>query len=527
MSAPAAYFLPYQAAYINDPARFKAAEKSRRIGWTYGQSYEDTRDAARARNPIDTWFSSADESAAKEYIRYVAQWARIFNIAATDLGEIALESDKDVKALAVEFANGKRITALTSNPKAFRSKGGKLVLDEFAFHPDQDAMWKAARPIITWGFPIRVISTYNGKGNRYYRLISDIKKEIAEAGRSRWSLHSVTIVQAVAQGLADRIVMSAVLPRIDKQASIADIDELTGKVEAEISDASDIADVAFFRRLRQCALERLDGMGTFERIRALELTDTERETWIAEEKATAGDEETWQQEYMCEPVDEATAWLTWELIISAEHAEAGVPRRYLGGPCFVGVDIGRRRDLFVIWVLEKIGDIYWTREVVALQKAAFSLQDAELARVFETYDIRRCCMDQGGMGEKPVEDAKTNHGQHKVEGVIFTGPVKIDLATRGKQMFEDRRVRTPQDTAIRASHHAVRKMTTTAGNVRFDADRSEVGHADEFWAHMLALHASDEQVQPPAGASVEKSADTYTTDRGAARRRAAMLAGRL
>ena len=526
MSADA-YFLPYQARYIQDRARFKAAEKSRRIGWAYGQSYEDTRDAARKRGPLDVWFSSADESAAKEYIRYVAQWARIFNIAATDLGEIALESDKDVKALAVEFATGKRITALTSNPKAFRSKGGKLVLDEFAFHPDQDAMWKAARPIITWGFPVRVISTYNGKGNRYYRLISDIKKELAHAGRSRWSLHSVTIEQAVAEGLADRIVMTAVLPRVDKGLSVRGVADLTEELEAEVSAASDLADVALLHRLKRCVVERLDGSSAFERVRLLSLSEDERQTWIDEERATAGDEETWQQEYMCIPVDEATAWLTWELIISAEHAEAGLPGEYAGGPCFVGVDIGRRRDLYVIWVLEKIGDIYWTREVVALQKARFSLQAAELARVFATYDVRRCCMDQGGMGEKPVEDAKDAHGAYRVEGVIFSNTVKIDLATRGKQRFEDKRVRTPVDKAIRASHHAVRKLTTTAGNVRFDAERSEVGHADEFWAHMLALHATDDQVQPAAGASVDQSADTYRTNRGSARRRAAMLAGRL
>jgi phage FluMu gp28-like protein len=128
------YFLPYQVNYLQDQSRFKEVKKSRRTGFTYVQSYEDTRDAARQNNPLDVWFSSADESAAKEYILYVAQWARILNIAAQDLGETVISKNDDIKALTVQFATGRRINALSSNPKAFRSKGGKLVLDEFA-HP--------------------------------------------------------------------------------------------------------------------------------------------------------------------------------------------------------------------------------------------------------------------------------------------------------------------------------------------------------------------------------------------------------
>jgi phage FluMu gp28-like protein len=79
-------------------------------------------------------------------------------------------------------------------------------------------------------------------------------------------------------------------------------------------------------------------------------------------------------------------------------------------------------------------------------------------------------------------------------------------------LFEDKRVRIPVSRAIRDSHHAVRKTTTVAGNPRFDADRNEAGHADEFWAHMLALHAGGDSAQPAAGESVEAEAGTYRPD---------------
>jgi len=131
---------------------------------TYVESYEDTVDASKQSDPMDVWFSSADDTAAREYIRYCEQWTKLYKVAAEFLGEIILDKKDDIHAYSIEYASGKRIYALSSSPNAFRSKGGKLVLDEFAFHKDPEAMWKAASPTITWGFPARVLSTYNGKG---------------------------------------------------------------------------------------------------------------------------------------------------------------------------------------------------------------------------------------------------------------------------------------------------------------------------------------------------------------------------
>jgi phage FluMu gp28-like protein len=287
---------------------------------------------------------------------------------------------------------------------------------------------------------VRVLSTYNGKGNRYYRMVSDAKKG------NTWSLHTTTIELAVSEGLAARVAGHPATPE---------------------------GDAAF----------------------------------IAECVDLAGDEETYRQEYMCEPVDAATAWLTWEEIIACEHEHAGKPELYQGGPCYLGWDIARRRDLTVFWVLEKVGDVFWTREVVSMKNASFAAQDAELDRLMAFYNIVRACGDQTGIGEKPIEDAQRRHGAYKVEGVQFTGSVKQHLATEGKRRFEDKLTRLPVDRQIRTSHHAVRKVTTAAGNPRFDADRTEAGHADEFWAHMLALHAAEEVAQPPAGDTVTEGAE--------------------
>lgn len=207
---------------------------------------------------------------------------------------------------------------------------------------------------------------------------------------------------------------------------------------------------------------------------------------VEELRRALADPDAWAQEFELEWLDEASAWLSYDLIASCESDQAGLPEHYAGGPCYVGIDIGRRRDLTVIWVDELVGDVAWTREIVRMRRASFAEQDAEIDRVMRQYNVVRGCMDQTGLGEKMVEDAQRRHGNYRVEGVLFTAPVKQDLAIRVKRRFEDRQKRVPIDRETRDSLHAVKKIVTMAGNERFDAERTEKGHADEFWAASLA-----------------------------------------
>lgn len=206
---------------------------------------------------------------------------------------------------------------------------------------------------------------------------------------------------------------------------------------------------------------------------------------IDELRSALADPDAWAQEYELQWLDEASNWLSYDLIASCESDLAGNPEGYGGGVCYLGGDIGRRRDLTVFTVMERVGDVSVERETVRLHRANFATQDAELDRLFKTYRIARGCVDQTGMGEKFVEDAQRRHGS-SVEGVLFSGPVKQDLAIRLKRRFEDKLLRIAPDRAKRDSLHSVKKIVTAAGSERFDAERTELGHADEFWAHALA-----------------------------------------
>ncbi len=204
------------------------------------------------------------------------------------------------------------------------------------------------------------------------------------------------------------------------------------------------------------------------------------------------DDELWRQEYECEWLDEAVAWLTWELIDGVEHPDAGNPSLYSGGRCVIGNDIARRRDLWVAWVLELVGDVAWTREIRTLRGATFREQDETLDELVSRYRPARIGMDQTGMGEKPVEDAKRRYGDSVVEGVLFTPAARLDMATAMRERCEDRTIRIPAgDGALRADLHAIKKVVGLTGAPRLLADGDTDGHADRFWAGALACAAAD------------------------------------
>jgi phage FluMu gp28-like protein len=447
------YFLPYQRRWLADSNNVKVWEKSRRIGATYVQSYEDVRDVLSKK--IDVWFSSADESAAREYIIYCEKWTRLFHAAAQYLGEIVIDSEKNIKGFVIEFSNGKRISALSSSPKRFRSKGGKVVLDEFAWHEDQEGMWSAARPVITWGFPLRILSTHNGKSCRYFRFVDAIKK-----GRLKWKLHTTTIQTAVEEGLVDKI------------------------------------------------LQR-------------EATPDERDAWLQEQHDSCFDENTWLQEYCCVPVDEASAFLTYEMITRCERDDIlwSFPLKKesdaVVGDLYVGMDIARKKHLSVIWGLERVGHVLFTRIYKVLEKMPFRLQREALFDVLKHPKMRRACIDATGIGMQLAEEAQERFGKFRAEAVTFTGPVKEDLASTMLPYFEDINIYVPGDLLVREDLHSVRKIVTASGNIRFDVGKTDEGaHADRFWALALAIHAAADKSSGPIRTSSRQKRESASMMRG-------------
>lgn len=439
--SPIIKFLPYQKAWIADQSRFKIGMFTRRGGKTFGANGEIVADCTQAeidRRKVRWTILSRSEATAKEamedalkpmtrayyavlkglsnrpkpifvedefhvpaHVKEVRQGDRTFMIEVPDAR---------YKTQEVHFPGGSRVVALSASPDSARGFGGNLLLDEFAFHADSRRIWGSAFPVAArGGHKIRVISTPNGKGNKFYELMTT-----AENG---WSKHHVDIYEAVRQGLD------------------VNIDEL---------------------------------------------------------RSGMADQDAWAQEFELAWLDEASSWLDYDLITACESNTAGIPEHYMGGMCFVGVDIAARNDLFVIVVLELVGEVLVTREIIAKKRISFAEQDRLLDDVMRRYRVVRVAMDQTGMGEKPVEDAKARHGSERVQGVLFSAASKLDMATTLKESMQDRKTRIPAgEPLLRADLHSIKSQVGVTGIRRLVADNDSDGHADRFWALALGVSAAD------------------------------------
>ena len=208
---------------------------------------------------------------------------------------------------------------------------------------------------------------------------------------------------------------------------------------------------------------------------------------------------------MCQPADDEGAFLTYDMIAACEYRATDVWE--LTGQekeLYCGVDVGRTNDLTVIWVVERMLGSYFTRQIITMQNKSFSEQEQVLYKTLSLPGMRRCCIDSTGLGMQFAERAEERFGTYRVEGIRFSAQTKEELAYPVRSAFEDKAVKVPKEDVIRADLRGIRKVTTAAGNIRFEADRGEGGHSDRFWALALAIHAAGKPAGKPEYETIEE-----------------------
>ncbi|GIK18634.1 MAG: hypothetical protein BroJett004_07980 [Planctomycetota bacterium] len=465
-------WLPYQRRWIEDESTVKVWQKSRRIGADFTEAFCCVRDRFAGRRTCDAWYSSADESAAVEWMEYVRTFARDVYGCALEMIEDAEAFDgRDIRVMSVRLPeiNGRRsrITAMASNPKSFRSKGGDVILSELAHHENAIELWRAAFPATTWGYRLRVMSTHNGEEAWFNQLVRMGLRHADPQTHGeprphdvRSSVHTTTIHDAVADGLVERI------------------NEVQG-------------------------------------------TALTRERFVEDLRRGCGDEIAWNQEYLCKPSADNGSYFPYDLIRpcvredlrvreslhefvgdverGGRGGERGENRGGERGALFVGCDVGRVSDRFALWAVEDRGGARRTTGALAWRGRTFGEMEVAIAALMGMGRLRRLCIDSTGIGMQLAERMRQRFGS-RVEPVTFTLRVKEDLATGGRAALEERTCTLPDDAAALAEINSIRRLVTAAGNVRYDAERNERGHADLAWAWLLAVHAAGRRSAPMAWA---------------------------
>ncbi|WP_417594995.1 hypothetical protein [Oceanospirillum sp.] len=201
-----AVLLPYQKRWVADESPLKIAEKSRRTGLTWAEAADAAlcAGAIKSAGGCNHFYVGSNKEMAREFIEAVAMWAKAFDKAAGEIQEEVFLDDgqdgKEILIFVVYFASGFKVQALSSNPANLRGMQGNVTIDEAAFHERLAEVLKAALALTMWGSKVRLISTHNGIDNLFNQLIQD-----SRAGRKRYSVHTITLDDACAEGLYRRI----------------------------------------------------------------------------------------------------------------------------------------------------------------------------------------------------------------------------------------------------------------------------------------------------------------------------------
>lgn len=423
----------FQRDWVNDKSRFKIAVKSRRVGFTFASTLEIAEDLAF--HPRERWLIiSRTQDTAKEAMREVRNHFDAMREAIEgDIVEREEATDlffHDIRITKffIELPNGSSLQALTAHPDAARGFGGHILLDEFGFHQDSSELWKGASAATLRGHRILVVSTPNFQQGKYYEIAR--KAGLTEGPPERSPMKA---------GIwsCHFVDIHRAIPQLEAIGVPIDIDEL---------------------------------------------------------REIAGDEETFEQEFGCAFLSSSEMWIPLELIAAARSGLAQLDwdaERPVEGTLYAGFDVGRRRDRSVLWIDERIGDVAFTRGVITMDKTPFDQQEQILWAALAHPKLRRCSMDETGIGMQMAERAKQKFG-YKVEPVTFNMATKEDMAVRTRRRFEERLDKIPENApAVERALAAIKRQATASGALRFDAERTDAGHADEFWAKALADLAAD------------------------------------
>ena len=465
----------YQQRWAQDTARFAIAVKSAQIGYstaTAGWAVARCLDIPR-RNII---FLSRSERQALELSQKAKAWLDGFSGVAADWAPNVPFGGTSALQHEIRFPNGSRIIVLAANPDTARGYTGDVVLDEFAFHKDSQSIFTAVYRQVSLGYAMRILSTPNGQQGKFYDLAKQLgldtgirpEKQPVRLGRDR--------------GGEAR----------DKRRPATSGEEAGADRQGNSTLASPPPSLnPWSGHWADIFLAVEDGLPL-----------------NADEVRAGCDEETWQQEYCCQFISQASEWISPELFQQCVSSEASTALEVRSqgsgvsgsgpasdfwlpapGSFYAGWDIARNRDLSVIWINELVGDVAWTRGVVEMKNTPTPDQIREARSLMPL--LNRMVIDKGGMG-LVIFDALEREFPSQLEGIQFSQPKKETMAVLAKRAMEEHKVRLPDSNAIRQSFRSVKKSVNALGLTRFDAEHdSHFGHADHWWAFCLAQAASE------------------------------------
>jgi phage FluMu gp28-like protein len=308
------FFMPHQinwiqaetAIHAQNKQVFALAEKSVRIGWTYCDAFKNVRKRLRFKNR-DYLFVTRDYPSALEYMHSAYHFAELFDLTSSIIshGEEPLKLPRldssgqstafteEIKVGVIKFDTGSRIIAFSANPQAMAVYGGDVGLDEFAKHPNAELLWETAQARITWGGDIAVWSAHNGEDTLFYQFCLQARAKFNSGSPPPPSASDIPQIENQKS-------------KIENSPSSVHTHSLTHSPTYSPSSPWNL----YYRVTMPDAIE----LGLVDVINQTRGTKFTPDKFLADCRARAGSEQTYQQAYLCNPLPGGAGIVDWSVI---------------------------------------------------------------------------------------------------------------------------------------------------------------------------------------------------------------------
>jgi phage FluMu gp28-like protein len=434
---------------VADDARFKAGVWSRQTGKDFSSSEEIVRDCmSRERN---TWLIAApSERQSLETLAKCREWSEAYQFAIADVLHENTSNHPQalLKSSTIVYPNGSRIVAVPGRPDTVRGFSANVLMTEFAFFEDDDATWRAILPSITNPLrggqkKVRLISTPNGKQGRFFKIVDENLLNPRPDRKMRWSVHKVTIHDAVRMGLPVDIE--------ELQESLDDAEGWAQEFECEFLDSSNV-------------LLPYDIIGLAESAEAMEFADSQ--LW----ESRSGN----------------------PIVLGIDFGRTHDPM-----VCWalelIGDILWTREVLVVRGMPTDKQEELLRHRIRRASRVCFDYTGPGIG--LGDYMVREFGL------YKPE-----SHQFGKIDLCTFTTGFKREIFPRLRRAFEaPTKLRIPISKEIREDLHAVRQIVKN-GEYTYSAPRTAEGHSDRCTGLALAYRAAKGSVQPFAFSPIDRNA---------------------
>ena len=197
------------------------------------------------------------------------------------------------------------------------------------------------------------------------------------------------------------------------------------------------------------------------------------------------DEESFRQEYMCEFIDESTAYFTYGLL---RNCIDDFNPEDLKGPIYIGIDIGRTNDLTAIAAITEVSGRFYLKRLEIMKSSSFGEQKETIMQIFSEEEPAFVIIDKGGIGLQLAEELEESY--NFVKGIVLTNSIKNDAVTFTKKLMEEKDFKFTDDRDLISEFHSIERNITASNSIRFNSPRTKKGHGDRAWSVILALLAA-------------------------------------